>query len=139
MLSRFKSYLSNMSQYVQIVGQKSSNSNIACGVPQRSIFRPLLFILYINDFNSYMKDLKFIHFADAGTLYAKDKSLSNLAGYIKTGLHKLVKFFKLIGYPLMFKNNFSQRFPWFPKPICLLFLLIELISFFLPLQTFLEY
>ena len=87
LLSLFKSYLSNSSKY----GQKSSSSNITCGMPQVSILDPLLFILYINDFNACTKDLKFINFADDIILYAKDKSLSNLAAKIITEVHKVGK------------------------------------------------
>ena len=95
LLSLFKSYLSNRSQYVQIDGQKSSSSNITCGVPQGSILGPLLFILYINDFNACTKDLKFILFADDSTLYAKDESLSDLAAKTNTELHKVVNWLQV--------------------------------------------
>ena len=43
------SYLNNRRQYVSINGTNSTCLNITCGVPQGSILRPILFILYIND------------------------------------------------------------------------------------------
>ena len=48
----FRSYLSNRQQFVFISGSSSELMSIECGVPQGSTSGPLLFLLYINDFNS---------------------------------------------------------------------------------------
>ena len=45
----FSSYLHNHQQLVNYCGCESDLKNIKCGVPQGSILRPLLFLLYIND------------------------------------------------------------------------------------------
>jgi len=42
---RFKNYLTDRVQYVEIDGQKSSRSQIKCGVPQGSILGPLLYLI----------------------------------------------------------------------------------------------
>ena len=45
----FKSYLCNRKQLVSINGYDSELAEINCGVPQGSVLRLPLFLLYIND------------------------------------------------------------------------------------------
>ena len=45
----FMPYLTNQRQYTLKNGIKSSSGYVNCGVPQGSVLRPLLFLLYIND------------------------------------------------------------------------------------------
>ena len=45
-LSFFHSYLQDRTQVVTVNGIKSSPSLLTCGVPQGSVFGPILFILY---------------------------------------------------------------------------------------------
>ena len=49
LLDWFKSYLSGRKQFVCFNGESSDCKEILCGVPQGSVLRPLLFLLYIND------------------------------------------------------------------------------------------
>ena len=46
----FAFYLSNGKQYCSLGDQKSSESLVTCGIPQRYCLGPLLFIIYLNDF-----------------------------------------------------------------------------------------
>ena len=60
----FKSYLSARNQRVKYKDFTSENQKIICGVPQGSILGPLLFLMYINDMNTAIKNSKTFHFVD---------------------------------------------------------------------------
>ena len=86
----FKSYLSNRSQYVSINGYDSGLNVINCGVPQRSVLGPLLFLLYINDLNQAIKFCKVHHFADDTNLLCLGKSIKKLNKLVNADLKRLV-------------------------------------------------
>ena len=67
-LDLFKSYLTNIKQYVEIDGKRSSSTNIKTGVPHGSILGPLPFIIYINDLPMSSQLFEFIIYADDTTL-----------------------------------------------------------------------
>ena len=48
---------------------------IQCGVPQRSIIGPSLFILYINDLYNVSKVINFILFADDTNIFLSGENL----------------------------------------------------------------
>ena len=74
----FCSYLSNRKQFVSVGNYKSEMSSIACGVPQGSVLGPLLFLLYINDFNSSAEGIEFHLFADDSNLFYSHENLHPL-------------------------------------------------------------
>jgi len=85
MHSWFKSYLSNRMQYVFVNSCNSTKLLVFCGVPQGSVLRPLLILLYINDiYNSVLKE-KIKLFADDTNLFIAAKSVSELE--VKANLH----------------------------------------------------
>ena len=72
-LDWFKDYLSERYQFVQFNGHCSQSKIIKCGVPQGSILRPLLFLLYINDFCNASDIFETILFADDTNLFFSHK------------------------------------------------------------------
>ena len=75
-------------QYVSINGFNSKYFSIFLGVPQGSVLGPPLFLIYINDLNTAIKNCKVHHFAD-------DTNLLNINDSVKK-LNKAISFdFKL--------------------------------------------
>ena len=65
----FTSYLTDRKQYCQINGHKSCLKNVLCGIPQGSCLGPLLFILYVNDFEQCLEKC-------TANMYADDTSVT---------------------------------------------------------------
>ena len=86
----FKSYLFNRNQYVPINGYEPSLATINCGVPQGSVLRPLLFLLYINDLNQAIKFCKVHHFADGTNPLRLSNSIKKLNKLVNVDLKHLV-------------------------------------------------
>ena len=68
-LSLLTQFLSNRSQQVMVVGCRSKLVNVVSGVPQGSVLGPLLFLLYLSELFSILKN-KLIGYADDSTLMA---------------------------------------------------------------------
>jgi hypothetical protein len=61
----FQSYLTDRKQNVSAYGTESEFLIVTCGVPQGSIFNPLLFLCYVNDMSiSINSDCKILLYAD---------------------------------------------------------------------------
>ena len=76
-LQRFKIYLSNRKQQVQINNVFSTNiQTIKKGVPQGSILGPLLILLYVNDFPSCLNHSSAIMFADDTRVFIPHSNLN---------------------------------------------------------------
>ena len=85
----FASYLSNRQQFVSLNNIKSDLYSVTCGIPQGSVLGPLLFLLYINDFNKCSELLDFHLFADDSNLFYKHKNLLTLQANINMELNNI--------------------------------------------------
>ena len=72
------SYLSKRKQYVSVNGHSSEKLEISCGVPQGSVFGPLLFLIYIYDLPNVSNYLSFFLFADDTNISFKYHGLIQL-------------------------------------------------------------
>ena len=75
LLNFFENYLQNRFQRVVLNGKNSNWSNILAGVPQGSVFCPLIFLVYINDLTDNMSSP--MH------LFAIDSSLFTSVGGVE--------------------------------------------------------
>ena len=65
-------------QSTQIGSIVSSKERTVCGVPQRSVLGPLLFLIYVNDMHRSSKKFDFYLFADDTILLYAEKDLNKL-------------------------------------------------------------
>ena len=85
----FKSYLTNRKQFVTTGIIASEQKSVTCGVPQGSVLGPLLFLLYINDFNKASSVLDLHLFANDSNLFHSHKNLQSLELTINIELCKV--------------------------------------------------
>ena len=88
-LSWFTSYLTNREQFCYFDGSSSSKSSIKCGIPQGSCLGPLLFILYINDFENCLKSMNPNMYADDTCVNIASDNLKELLTDLKNELENI--------------------------------------------------
>ena len=115
--SWIKNYLSGRKQYVSYNNTNSAFNDIVCGVPQGSILRPLLFLLYINDLPLSSPSSHFIIFADDTNILFSHEDPVQLEKLINTELKEISNWFKLNKLSLnidktnfmIFKNKYNNK------------------------------
>ena len=90
-LKWFQSYSSNRLQQVKYRGNLSSPCHLSHGVPQGSILGPLLFLIYVNDFQNCLQKGKALMFANDTTIFFQYKCLSELTLTANTQLENVNK------------------------------------------------
>ena len=93
-LDWFTNYLHNREQYVTINDHNSQRKDIKYGVPQGSILGPLLFIIYINDFENCSSSFHKIIFADDTNLLLSHKNPLELQKLLNTELINVDTWFR---------------------------------------------
>ena len=88
-LNWFCSYLKDRKQYVSVNGHTSKELKVTCGVPQGSVLRPLLFLVYINDLPTVSKILTFYLFADDTNIYYESSNTFDLQKKMNIELKKI--------------------------------------------------
>ena len=116
-LEWFKSYHSNINQFVQYKETKATTHMVPCGVPQGSVLGPLLFIMYTNDLPNCLTHSKAILFTDDTTVYSTSEDIPTLFNNVNLDLDSLTEWFRSNKLSLnvgktnyvVFKNN--------PRPV----------------------
>ena len=80
----FKSYLSGRKQFCTVNGQRSNMDYVNCGIPQRSCLGPLLFIVFLNNFESCLEFSK-------ASMYADDTHTTIASNHIAELMHMTKK------------------------------------------------
>ena len=90
-LSWFESYLFNRRQYCSIAGKDSDLQVNPTGIPQASCLGPLLFLIYINDLPTILKNSDCSLYADDTSISDTDRELHQAQSKLNDDLETLGK------------------------------------------------
>ena len=86
---RFTSYLNDRYQYCSLNGCRSTAKRVTWGIPQGSCLGPLLFIIYLNDFESCLQFSKANLYADETETTISSSDIGDLIRSFQTELDNI--------------------------------------------------
>ena len=112
----FQSYLESRIQTCSVNGYMSSFKPISYGVPHESILGPLLFIIYMNDLPSSVKEAELTLYADDTSLYKAFRTAQDLSDELIPAFVKICEWLKMNKLALnVLKTEFIDN--WYIKKI----------------------
>ena len=90
----FENYLTNRKQMTTIENKSSNLRDITCGVPQGSILGPMLFLMYVNDLSSIVKNCKYQLYAEDTVIYNTNNSLQISTRNVEEDLVRFINWCK---------------------------------------------
>ena len=85
----FSSYLSNRKHFVTINGFDSEIQIFQYGMPQGSVLRPIIFLIYVNDLHNAIKFSQSFHFADDTCLLNIQNTISKISRSLWLNANKI--------------------------------------------------
>ena len=86
--------MANRKQYCQVNGHKSSLKTVHCGIPQGSCLGPLLFILYVNDFEQCLNKCTTNMYADDTSVTCSAEDIDELCYHLRTEVDNIAEWLR---------------------------------------------
>ena len=95
MLKWFKSFLEDRKACVRFRIEKSKWKKLREGLPQGAVSSPLLFLLYANEWNSFVEEgVEYSEFVDGICIWAKDTNIEEASRKVQRVSEKIVEWAK---------------------------------------------
>ena len=107
-LDLITSYLSNRKHQLKYKDITSGPRDVTCGVPQGSVFGPLLFLLYINDLSSVCPEAKFLLFADDTAVLYSAPNMIDLQTIISVSFPRITEWLHANRLSLSISKTYYQ-------------------------------